>query len=255
MRIVKVVVLALLVITPGLPVDADDSSPRPEPTKYFENSQHPPTMDQAKVVYGHSVKVIWTSVVALGDDEHKPLMPDEAVSEYRDGTQSKIRPYLAPYAKRFGRLAADIALIGNSLATFLPQTVCPIFDIVMYRDRKCAFVNIGSDNVYNTIHATARERAAKIFSSIAARSAGAAAGRFADSDVKYVAVFVTYGARDFAEDSATSEPETMAVIAPIASALAFKNGEISDSELLRKSAILISETGARSFSRVELSLN
>jgi hypothetical protein len=218
-------------------------------------------MDQAKLIYGQGAKLTWKAVVGLAGVgaepimPDKPLMPDEAISEYRDGRQNKTRPYLTPYGKRFGRLASDVALIGHSIATFLPQTVCPFFDIVLYREGKCVLVIVGSDDVYNTLRATPRERAAKIFSSIAARSIGAAADRFAGSDVKYVAVFVTYGARDFAEEGATSEPETMAVISPITTALAFKNGEKSDNELLKKSSILLSETGARGFSRVELILH
>ena len=78
----------------------------------------------------------------------------------------------------------------------------------------------------------------------------------ADTDIASLAVFITFGTKNFLDDSAlATKPEVVGLIASKADTRVFASGGIRDSDFVRRSVVLVSDRDVTSdLVRVDLQL-
>lgn len=109
---------------------------------------------------------------------------------------------------------------------------------------------------HNTLRATARQRAAEVIRSVVLPSMKAFAALKDLPDVKFYALSVTYGSRDFLDRSAlATKSETVAVVVPADVCARFIALEVSEDALLKAAEIYVADrdmiTGIK---RIEVAL-
>ncbi len=216
-----------------------------------------PPFDQAKLE-GSMAKMTWSLALQYQNAEYAPKDADALKSDLAKDETFSAHPLLAPYRERLPRLATQLGIFGDSITYFLygEKGGFP-FDIVDYKGTKCFVALITTGDVINTLRlSTARQRAVKMASSHALPAIRAVADALEGTDVRTVALFVTFGTKDFSDDSVlATKAETLGVISSAADARAFHNGDLSDTEFLRKATVLISDRDASlEFTKTELQL-
>ncbi len=169
---------------------------------------------------------------------------------------------LAPYKDRLGRMATMLGFLGETQTHFLYGPVAgnadPAgndlpFDVLAHKGSTYLVAHVAVDTVYNTLRLSPKQRAAKVATGIALpalRAMHKALGANPDG----VAVFVTYGSRDFSDESST-QGECVGILAARSDVKSFVDGDLSDVALAAKSQVLISDRSAMfDFVKVELPL-
>ncbi|HEY2322863.1 MAG TPA: hypothetical protein VGJ82_08365, partial [Thermoanaerobaculia bacterium] len=216
-----------------------------------------PPFDQAKLE-GSMAKLTWSLALQYRNAEYAPKDADALKADLTKDETFSVHPLLAPYRERLQRLATQLGIFGDSITYFLYGEKGDFpFDIVDYKGSKCFVALIATGDVINTLRlATPRQRAVKMASSHALPAIRAVADELEGTDVKTVAVFVTFGTKDFTDDSVlATKAETLGLVSSAADARAFHNGDISDSEFLRKATVLISDRDTSlEFTKTELQM-
>jgi hypothetical protein len=242
------------------------AAPSPSPTAVPTPSPTPtPSLDSlddfevAKSDSARFSKTIWSLTL----NYHQPEYPAKtALDLSADLDKPEIldeHKELRPYQRELKTITLRMGVLGGSLTYFLygkDRWVFPL-RLVRYKQTKCLVAYVASDTVYNTLRLnSAKQRAAKAASSNALPILRELARTLKDTDINTVAVFVTYGTKDFLEKSVgATKAEILAILSSKSDAQAFADGEQSDTDFLKKALVLISDRDANDFTRVELQLD
>jgi hypothetical protein len=171
----------------------------------------------------------------------------------------KGREELRAYQSHLNGLTDRIGLLGGSLTYFLYGTDDPLpFRLVRFKDTKCFVAYVSSSNLYNTVRlSTVNQRAARAASSYALPTLRELAKTFHDTDIETLAIFVTYGTKDFLSRSAlATKAEVLGIVLSKRDVQAFANNELSDKEVVKKAVVLVSDRDESfDFIKVELELD
>lgn len=212
--------------------------------------------DWAKFLGGSS-KTRWELTFHHQDKKYpektaRDLSADLAQPHAFDGSKE-----LRAYQTELNDIPNRISLLGDSLTYFLYGTDDPLpFRLVRFKDTKCFVAYVSSSNVLNTIRlSSVNQRAALAASSYALPTLRELAKAFHDTDIETLAVFVTYGTKDFLSRSALStKAEVLGMVVSKSDLQAFADNEISDKDVLKKALVLVSDRDAAfDFIKVELS--
>jgi hypothetical protein len=119
---------------------------------------------------------------------------------------------------------------------------------------------IASDTVYNILRSTARQRAAKVASSILLpalrRLAEAVATEPQIGVPPRVAVAVIYGTRNSADSDSLMDlkPEAITVIVPLSTAVGFSKSSITEDDLLEKADVFVMDRDTPDLKKIRLQL-
>lgn len=217
-----------------------------------------PPFEQAKVE-GAIVKMLWSLALNYKQDSSSAKTSEDVKTDLASDDFFREHQLLLPYRSRLSSIATRLGIFGESITYFLygEKGTFP-FDVVDYKGSKCFVAIIATSDVYNTLRlSSAKLRAAKVASSHALPALRALASELSGTDITTVAVFVTFGTKDFLDESAlATQPESVAVLSRLSDARAFEQGDMSDTEFIRKATVLISDRNASSldYTKTELHL-
>lgn len=184
----------------------------------------------------------------------KELAADVEADDFYEGNDE-----LRPYRELLSSTATRLGLLGDSLTYFLyggKHTRAP-FKVARYKNQKCFVAFASTDTVYNTLRlSSAKQRASKLASTHGFPALRDLAKSLEETDIDALAVFITYGTKDFLDKSVlATKPEVLALVAAKQDVLAFAAGELTDSELAAKTTALVSEREATfDFTKINLVL-
>ncbi len=125
------------------------------------------------------------------------------------------------------------------------------------KDERPALVVTGvfSEFVYNTLKTDGRGRAAKEFHANVVPVLLALHRTLSESPLKFYAVIVVYGAKDFLDKTGLSvEPEALVVVASADSCTDFTNGKITEDEFVDRVDVFLQDVDAANLLKVKLKL-
>jgi len=168
-------------------------------------------------------------------------------------------PLLVPYKDELGHLTIRLGVLGGTLTYFLygGKDLSFPYRVVRFKNTKCFVAYLATDTVYNTIALpSSKRRAARAAASRGLPAILEIAKVLDKADIQTVATFVTYGTKDSLDKSVlATKAEVLGIVVSKAHALAFADGDLSDTELIRQALVLVSDRDATyDFVKVELQL-
>lgn len=150
---------------------------------------------------------------------------------------------LLRYSSNITDVFNGLKLINNDFGEFIYNAgTCPVNFVSKDDSRLLSSTTIlisaiALNTIYNTQEYTAKERAEKVVSHVILPNLGIIAKAFANTMIKYVAIAVIYGSKDFTNDEETLNllPETVILVTPIKTCNDFSKGTITDEELINAS--------------------
>jgi hypothetical protein len=214
--------------------------------------------DWAKFLGGTS-KTRWELTFHHQDKKYPAKTARDLSADLAKPDSFNDRKELRPYQSQLNSLPNRISLLGDSLTYFLYGTDDSLpFRLVRFKDTKCFIAYVASSNVYNTIRlSSVNQRAARAASSYALPTLRELAETFHDTDIETLAVFVTYGTKDFLSRSAlATKAEVLGMVISKRDLQAFADNELSDKDVVKKALVLVSNRDATfDFIKVELQLD
>lgn len=214
--------------------------------------------DSAKF-FGGASKTHWELAFVHQNAEYPAKTARELSADLAKPNSFNGRQDLRAYQNQLNNVPSRISLLGGSLTYFLYGTVDPLpFRLVRFKDAKCFIAYVSSSNVYNTVRfSSINQRAARAASSYALPTLRELAEIFRDTDIETLAIFVTYGTKDFLSRSAlATRAEVLGMVVSKRDLQAFADNDLSDKEVLKRSLILVSDRDASlDFIKVELELD
>lgn len=214
-----------------------------------------PAFTEAKLE-ARKAQLLWSLAIQFQKSEY----PAKSSLEFRDdlaveGAAANY-PNLRPYWPRLAGLVAGLGIFDDSITYFVygGESATFPFLIVNHEGSKCFVAYLASSSVYNTLRMpSAKQRAAQVMTTHVLPALRNLLRDFEDSDIGAFGVFVTYGSKDFGDESST-EPETLGVIAAKRDLRAYQRADISDDELLKRATVLLSDRHSTEFAKVSLHL-
>lgn len=214
--------------------------------------------DSAKF-FGGTSKTHWALTFHHQDVRYPAKTARELSADLAKPDSYNGRKELRAYQSQLNNLPDRISLLGGTLTYFLYGEANPLpFRLVRFKGTKCFIAYVASSNVYNTNRlGSVNQRAARAASSYALPTLRALAEAFQDTDIDTLALFVTYGTKDFLSRSAlATKAEVLGVVISKRDLQAFADNELSDKDVLKKALVLVSDRDAIfDFIKVELELD
>ena len=181
----------------------------------------------------------------------------EDTARNRPFAESKL---LHEYRGQIVDLIQKFTLLGSSQ---LGQFVTPEQSIpVRFADKNGASVllltDIASENTFNILRVSSRERATKVLETIILPSLTRFHDALGKTSIKYYGMFVCYGSRDFSNNSdvLNLKGEAIAFIVSVQHCAAFLNGKLTEDALLKAADIFLADREMLSgVKRIEVKLN
>ncbi len=173
--------------------------------------------------------------------------------EYMKSPTSSNKILFKTYQKRIEALIHNMKSFFD-INTYLYEKF-PI-KFIKYKNNSLAalFTGICSSDTYNTFKLTSRQRASKVITSMVLPVIKLFNGYF-DSEIKYYGVSVCYTCKDFSSESAsTYDGEVLYFISPTQIIKKFKNGDITEDEIVQKSDIFIYDNESLGLKKVKITL-
>lgn len=265
-RAIVVMVLAVLVGFPRIVAQTEATTSKSKAksaVKSGKNAKPDPLagLDDFDVVkfYGGMSKTSWSLAIEHRHADYPAKTAKELAADVEVDDFYGDRDELQPYKSAMAVIATRLGFLGDSLTYFLyggKHTRVP-FTVARYKDQKCFVAFIATDTIYNTLRlSSAKQRASKLATTHGLPALRDLAKSLRDADVTALAVFITYGTKDFLDKGAlATKPEVLALVASKEDVLAFADGELTDSELVARAATLVSEREATfDFTKVNLNL-
>lgn len=212
------------------------------------------TLERAAIDAGLT-KLAWEGGIAHSVELYKPKTAKEAAADFADPATIAGRPLLAPYQKQLATLATLLGGLGPRTYFFYGK-VRPLFPfaVATFNGQKCLVAYVATGDVHDAAKlGSTKQRAARVAASHALPALRGMAGALEGTDLRAVAVFVTYGVKDPLRPSDFSTVgETVGIAVPIAEAKALAEGRITNAELLKKATVLLSDFDALPFTQVQL---
>ena len=209
--------------------------------------------------FGGASKTRWELTFNYQDVKYPAKTARDLSADLAKPNSFNDRKELRAYQNQLNDLPDRISLLGGSLTYFLYGTDDPLpFRLVRFKDTKCFIAYVSSSNVYNTIRlSSVNQRAARAASSYALPTLRELAKTFHDTDIQTLAIFVTYGTKDFLSRSAlATKAEVLGIVISKRELQAFANNELSDKEVVKKALVLVSGRDMIfDFIKVELELD
>jgi hypothetical protein len=193
------------------------------------------------------MKSEYRPIIALGVifDVDKYLLKwkpqdDSVVIELRSKkTFSLIKKYRDTFDKTF------LDFQGTKAEKFLYSqgTALPIH-FGLFNDTALSLLISGvvSDNVYNTLKLTAKQRAAKVITTYILPAFKTVAENFTDKEIKYFGISCVYGGKDFGDDDPNgTKAEFVSFLAPSSLIKKYASSDITEDELVNAADIYISD--------------
>ncbi len=192
--------------------------------------------------------LIWQLAYEYSDSEQKPKMKEEVINDIKNWLMKKpdkderIAEYILAkkYENNIINLFNEFSPIGSQFGGFLYlKSDIPVRFASKDSGITLLVTGIASENTYNTLRSTAKQRAAKVISSMILPSIDKIVKIFINTEVKFIGMVVTYGSKDFSDDSKALNliAETVALVSPIEACKNFIEGKITEDELLNESDV------------------
>jgi hypothetical protein len=230
-----------------LPVTAQadhaDATAKPatpaDPTANFE---------WAKFLAAHS-PTMWSLALEFHASGHPAHTATDLDHDLAAESSFAERPSLLPYKS----LLVGMMPPHDSLYFFYTQGSALPFMAFPHKGVKLFVAFVASEDILNRLRlSTPEQRASRIVGQIAIPCLRAIASKLADTDFGSFCVFVTYGTKDPSAAYASVEAEVIGVMATKADLKALADAEMTKSEFLQKSMILVAEHGTYDFLRIDL---
>jgi hypothetical protein len=228
-----------------------------------------PLQEEFDVIGVHFTdKTAWNVAVHYRDAEY-PLKSNKdvktAVEQWARSPQQidKRKGYLAEHELMVQELARlrvlldAMSLIGRDLGQVLYADTVLLPVRFARRDTTTTLIitGIASESVYNTLQTTSKSRAAVVIQSMIIPTLRYFVEAFHGSGVGRYGMCVTYGSKDFLDQTSyrSLEPETVAFVTPATAAARFVGGQITEDELLDASDVYLSDRDLKmDFKKVKL---
>ncbi|MDP8242314.1 MAG: hypothetical protein RAP70_03890 [Candidatus Celaenobacter antarcticus] len=160
------------------------------------------------------------------------------------------------YQNELKNLLKKFGFIGGSKSYFIYlDNQIPVRFITFNGKQLLIITNIATVNIYNTLSTNAKSRAALVITSCVLPSLLSFNISLKDTKIEYYGVIVYYGSKNFVVDTNVNNllPEALCFIVSKENCLRFLNLEITESELLNRSYIFISDRDMPiGFKKIEL---
>jgi hypothetical protein len=197
----------------------------------------------------------WSLAIEYQKDEYRTRTNSEVnadIDRWLDATDLRSRPehvrterqVLLQRRKSVKRLFLDWTLAGRELARFVYSPGLDVPARFATKDGQLSLIVTGlaSENVYNTIQLSSRQRASSILQSMILPSLRYFTSAKLDSNVMRYGMCVLYGSKNFVDRSALNlQPEMLAFIAPADLCRKFVAGEVTEDDLVGAADIYLSD--------------
>lgn len=126
---------------------------------------------------------------------------------------------------------------------YFQGTSLPVhFGLFNNTDLTLLISGVVSDDVYNTLKLTAKERVAKVITTYILPALKIVAENFTDQQIKYFGISCIYGSKDFGDDDPNgTKAESISFLAPSALIKKYNSSDITEDELVNTADIYISD--------------
>jgi hypothetical protein len=199
-------------------------------------------------------KTFWNLSIGSQNEAYPPRTAVDVAKFLASDDAFAISPALRKYADRVRRVVPLLGVLGDKTIYFPYVEPGIPFDLASYEEQRCFVARTMVDTVYNTLRLQAKDRAAQALANFGFPALQRIVGIFSDSDIARFAFFVTFGSKNALDNGVfATEPEVVGIVATAADVRQFSAGAITDSELLRRSAVFFSSRDAGSeLRRIEL---
>jgi len=165
---------------------------------------------------------------------------DNYLSENNNNTSPELIN-LRTNKKEIDLLLNDFVYFGSEKSVFAANRM-PL-SIIQTDTGKVFFLSgLFTDNIYNTLKLTSRQRAAKVLSSGLIEKLGTMNQMITDKTIKYFAIGAVYGSKNFAEsDGVMPVAEYVFIISPRSLIIKYTLGAITVDEFVNRSSIFLSD--------------
>lgn len=155
----------------------------------------------------------------------------------------KIFSLIKKYRSSFEKTFLDLQSSEADKFLYFHRSSLPIY-FGLFKDSALSllFSGVVSDNVYNTLRLTAKERAAKVIATYILPALRIVAEDFNTKEIKYFGFSCVYGSKDFGNDEPNgTKAEFISFLAPSDLVRKYNSSDITESELVNAADIYISD--------------
>jgi len=200
-------------------------------------------------------KTEWSLAIEYHKPEYRPRTNIEVVIDvdrWLDSTNISSRPAQVRLEREIllrqrdgvKRIFSNWTLAGGELAAFLYDRGLDVPARFATKGGALSLIVTGlaSENVFNTLRSTPRQRASKVLQSIVLPSLRYLVSAKLDSEISRIGICVLYGSKDFAEEDAMNlKAEMLGFVAPSDLCTKYIAGEITEDELVNAADIYLSD--------------
>ena len=205
------------------------------------------SFDNAKM-WGGLSKLSWDLNIHYGEKKEEVYTALKSEAMLQNPLFFENEMALKPYIKQIEYAITQLGSFDDSISYYIVNTINKPFRLVKYNNKKCISAYVFTDTIYNTLKfPTKRKLASKIVNTNLVPAIRSLGDSFENTDIFYVSLFLIYGTKDFSDDSVLSiKPEVINITAAVSDLKQFASNMITDSELVKRCNILISDRNSSS---------
>lgn len=155
----------------------------------------------------------------------------------------KIFALIKKYRNKFDSIFIDFNNTNTNRFVYFHEVALPIY-FGLFNDTALSLVISGvvSDNVYNTLKLTSKQRAAEVIATYILPALKTLANNFTNKEIKYFGMSCVYGSKDFGDDDPNAtKGEFVSFLAPSRLIKKYASSDITEDELINAADIFISD--------------
>jgi hypothetical protein len=155
----------------------------------------------------------------------------------------KIFTLIKKYRNKFDSTFIDFRNSNTDKFVYFQDVALPIH-FGLFNDTALSLLISGavSDNVYNTLKLTLKQRAAKVITTYILPALKIVANNFTNKEIKYFGMSCAYGSKDFGDDDPNAtKAEFVSFLAPSSLIRKYTSSDITEDELVNAAEIYISD--------------
>lgn len=166
------------------------------------------------------------------------------IKKYGKEFQSeKVFKLIKKYRNNFDSIFKDLANSNTDRFVYFQDVTLPIH-FGLFNGTALSFLISGavSDNIYNTLKLTSKQRAAKVITTYILPALKTVANNFHSKEIKYFGMSCAYGSKDFGDDDPNAtKGEFVSFLAPCDLIRKYASSDITEDELVNAADIYISD--------------
>ena len=196
-------------------------------------------------------RTLWDLAINYPDEKYKTKSNKDVISDLKkrleiqslqNDSLGKLVEYqlFKKYNTNVLNMFAELGLIGEELGMFIyVDNSMPVNFALKDNHLTFLLMGVASENSFNTLRLTAKERAVKIIESMILPTINKIYKSFNETEIKYIGMAVTYGSKDFSDESSVlnQKPETVILVVSMEKCKDYIAGKITQEELVNASDI------------------